>query len=66
LYPAPSHVAYYVTLGRIMEDCVICNGEACVFCEGVADFIWLEGNGQFRVCVDCIKDGETDVEAYVD
>jgi len=32
----------------------------CVFCTGVADFIWLEDNGKFYVCVECIKDGETD------
>ena len=32
----------------------------CVFCESeVADFIWLDGSGgKWRVCDQCIKDGE--------
>ena len=34
--------------------------EECVYCEGVADFIQIEGN--WYVCTDCIKDGETDTE----
>jgi hypothetical protein len=32
----------------------------CAYCEGVADFQWLDGG--FYVCTDCIKDGETDTE----
>jgi len=35
----------------------------CKFCQGVADFIWLEDNGQWHVCGECIKDGETDAKA---
>lgn len=33
----------------------------CVYCEGVADFKWLDGG--WYVCAGCIKDGETDTEA---
>jgi len=33
----------------------------CVYCEGVADFKWLDGG--WYVCSGCIKDGETDTEA---
>jgi hypothetical protein len=32
----------------------------CVYCEGVADFIWLDGG--WYVCADCIKDGNTDTK----
>jgi hypothetical protein len=33
----------------------------CVYCEGVADFKWLDGG--WYVCSECIKDGETDAKA---
>lgn len=33
----------------------------CVHCEGVSDFVEIDGG--WYVCRDCIKDGETDVEA---
>ena len=33
--------------------------EECVYCEGVADFIMIEGG--WYVCRLCIQDGETDV-----
>lgn len=33
--------------------------EECVYCEGMADFIQIEGG--WYVCASCIKDGETDV-----
>ena len=36
----------------------------CGHCDGVADFVEIDGG--WYVCRDCIKDGETDVEAYVD
>lgn len=32
----------------------------CVYCEGVADFQWLDGG--FYVCTGCIKEGETDTQ----
>ena len=35
--------------------------EECVYCEGVAEFVMIEGN--WYVCRECIKDGETDVVA---
>ena len=33
----------------------------CTYCEGVADFVMIEGG--WYVCTDCIKDGETDTNA---
>ena len=33
----------------------------CVYCEGVADFVWLEGG--WHVCAGCVKEGKTDTEA---
>jgi hypothetical protein len=33
----------------------------CVYCEGVADFQWLDGG--WYVCTGCIKEGQTDTEA---
>jgi hypothetical protein len=33
----------------------------CVYCEGVADFHWLDGG--WYVCTGCIKEGKTDTEA---
>lgn len=30
----------------------------CVYCNGVADFQWLDGG--FYVCSECIKEGECD------
>jgi hypothetical protein len=33
----------------------------CVYCEGVADFIWLDGG--WYVCAGCIKEGDTDTKA---
>jgi len=33
----------------------------CVYCEGVADFEWLDGG--WYVCTGCIKEGKTDTEA---
>lgn len=35
--------------------------EECVHCEGVADFIQIQGG--WYVCAGCIKDGETDTKA---
>jgi hypothetical protein len=32
----------------------------CVYCEGVADFQWLEGG--WYVCTGCIKEGKTDTQ----
>ena len=32
--------------------------EECVYCEGVADFIMIDGG--WYVCANCVKDGETD------
>lgn len=34
--------------------------EECVYCEGVADFIQIDGG--WYVCAGCIKDGETDTK----
>ena len=36
----------------------------CVYCEGVADFIWLDGG--WYVCTGCIKDENTDTKAERD
>lgn len=36
----------------------------CVYCDGVADFVMIEGN--FCVCAGCIKDGETDTKSVDD
>lgn len=33
----------------------------CTYCEGVADFVMIDGG--WYVCTDCIKDGETDTQA---
>jgi hypothetical protein len=33
----------------------------CVYCEGVADFHWLDGG--WYVCTGCVKEGKTDTEA---
>jgi len=33
----------------------------CAYCEGVADFQWLDGG--WYVCTGCIKEGQTDTEA---
>jgi len=33
----------------------------CVYCEGLADFMWLDGN--WYVCTGCVKEGKTDTEA---
>ena len=38
----------------------------CVFCEGVADLLWFDDNGQKYVCVGCVKDGEIDSEGEDD
>lgn len=35
--------------------------EECVFCEGVADFIMIEGG--WLACAGCIKEGKTDIES---
>ena len=35
--------------------------EQCVHCDGVADFIMIDGG--WYVCRGCIKDGDTDVVA---
>jgi hypothetical protein len=35
----------------------------CVFCESPSDFIWSDDNGQWNVCLDCIKEGKTDTVA---
>jgi len=35
----------------------------CTFCEGGADFLWFDDNGQWFVCSECIKEGKTDAEA---
>lgn len=35
--------------------------EECVYCEGVADYIMIDGG--WYVCRECIKDGEDDVVA---
>ena len=35
--------------------------EECVYCEGVADYIMIDGG--WYVCRSCIKDGEDDVVA---
>jgi hypothetical protein len=35
----------------------------CTYCEGVADFVMIDG--AWYVCADCIKDGETDTQAEV-
>ena len=32
----------------------------CVYCEGVADFVMIEGG--WYVCAGCIKEGQTDTE----
>jgi len=41
------------------EGCEVC--APCTYCEGVADFIWLDGNGgRVKVCLECIQDGETE------
>jgi hypothetical protein len=34
--------------------------QECVYCEGVADFTWLDGG--WYVCTGCIKEGKTDTE----
>jgi len=34
----------------------------CIFCEGTADFLWFDDNGQWFVCSECIKEGKTDAE----
>jgi hypothetical protein len=36
----------------------------CVYCEGVSDFVMIDGG--FYVCAECIKDGETDTKAEED
>ena len=43
------------------NDCVATR--ECTYCQGVADLLWFEGNGQWHVCVDCVKDGKLDTEA---
>ena len=35
--------------------------EECVHCDGVADFIMIDGG--WYVCRECIKDGDTDTLA---
>jgi hypothetical protein len=35
--------------------------EECVHCEGVADFIMIDGG--WYICAGCIKEGKTDTEA---
>jgi len=35
--------------------------EECVYCEGVADFIQIDGG--WYVCAGCIKEGQTDTQA---
>ena len=32
----------------------------CTYCEGVADLLWFDDNGQWYVCVDCVKEGKLD------
>lgn len=32
----------------------------CVYCEGVADFKWLDGG--WYVCTGCVKEGQTDTK----
>jgi len=32
----------------------------CVYCEGVADFVWLDGG--WHICTGCIKEGYTDTK----
>jgi hypothetical protein len=32
----------------------------CVYCEGVADFQWLDGG--WYVCTGCVKEGKTDTK----
>ncbi len=32
----------------------------CIYCEGVADFHWLDGG--WYVCTGCVKEGKTDTE----
>lgn len=34
--------------------------DECVYCEGVADFQWLDGG--WYICTGCIKEGKTDTE----
>jgi hypothetical protein len=34
--------------------------EECVYCEGVADFVMIDGG--WYVCAGCIKEGQTDTE----
>ena len=38
----------------------------CAFCEGGADFLWFDDNGQWFVCTGCIKEGLTDAEPMED
>ena len=60
----------FCTCGReakkMDKDCN-CEGEClatreCTYCEGVADLLWFDDNGQKYVCVGCVKDGEIDSE----
>jgi len=49
---------------KMIKECN-CEGDClatreCVFCEGVADLLWFDDNGQKYVCVGCVKDGEID------
>jgi len=34
----------------------------CTFCNGSADFLWFDDDGQWFVCSECIKEGKTDAE----
>ena len=34
--------------------------EECVYCEGVTDFVMIDGG--WYVCAGCIKEGQTDTE----
>jgi hypothetical protein len=47
-----------------MSECN-CEGDClatreCTYCEGVADLLWFDDNGQWYVCVDCVKEGKLD------
>jgi hypothetical protein len=55
---------------KMTKECN-CEGDClatreCVFCEGVADLLWFDDNGQKYVCVGCVKDGEIDSEGEDD
>jgi hypothetical protein len=38
----------------------------CVFCETPADFTWYDDNGSWSVCLECIKEGNTEAEEEVE